>query len=583
MRGRRPGKTGGVFAGIRRGFFLAENDADGRESFPAVEKSMLNRLQEGLLVFEALGTDSVQYATWLMRSCRLTLWRNAVMVTRSRVWNIRGLAAGIGLVMGAVAIIALPSEPTAFASGVPAGMTQGFSEIVKKVTPAVVNIAVTGGGEGRGRGRKPPIPPGPFGGPPGEDAPEGELPTPPPMPPGGGHGRPDQSAGSGVIFDQNGFIVTNNHVVEGATQITVTLSDRREFSAKVVGTDPKTDLAVVKIEARDLPSLKWAEYEKLQVGDLVLAVGSPFGLSSTVTLGIISALGRGNVGIADYEDFIQTDAAINPGNSGGALVNLSGELIGINTAIFSRTGGSEGIGFAIPSSIALDIVDSLQKTGKVVRGWMGVAIQEITPALAKSFKLPEQRKGVLISDVNENGPSHAAGVKRGDVVIAFNGKEVQNVSQLRNLVARTMVGKDAQVKVLRDGKEQTIAVKVAERPTDEMLAKKEPSAPKEPVETAKLPDNVLASLRVQGLDTATMSQLNIPAKMTGVVVTSVESGGSAEAAGLQRGDVIQEVNHEVVKTLEDYQKASSKLKKDELAVLLLSRQGNNLFVAVNPK
>jgi serine protease Do len=403
------------------------------------------------------------------------------------------------------------------------------------------------------------------------------------MPPGGGHGRPEQSAGSGVIFDSNGFIVTNNHVVEGATQITVTLSDRREFTAKVVGTDPKTDLAVVKIEAKDLPALKWAEYEKLEVGDLVLAVGSPFGLSSTVTLGIISALGRGNVGIADYEDFIQTDAAINPGNSGGALVNVSGELIGINTAIFSRTGGSEGIGFAIPSSIALDIVDSLQKTGKVVRGWMGVAIQEITPALAKSFKLPEQRKGVLISDVNENGPSHAAGVKRGDVVIAFNGKEVQNVSQLRNLVARTMVGKDAQVKILRDGKEQTIAVKVAERPTDEMLAKKEPSAPKEPVETVKPPDNVLASLRVQALDAATMSQLNISAKMTGVVVTSVENGGSAEAAGLQRGDVIQEVNHESVKTLEDYQRAASKLKKDELAVLLLSRQGNNLFVAVNPK
>ena len=504
------------------------------------------------------------------------------MVTPSKGRNVRGLVAGIGLVMGTFAVAVLPSESTSVAAGIPAGMAQGFSEIVKKVTPAVVNIAVTGGGEGRGRGRKPQIPPGPFGGPPGEEAPEGELPTPPPMPPGG-HGRPDLSAGSGVVFDSNGYIVTNNHVVEGATQITVTLSDRREFSAKVVGTDPKTDLAVVKIEAKDLPSLKWAEYEKLQVGDLVLAVGSPFGLSSTVTLGIISALGRGNVGIADYEDFIQTDAAINPGNSGGALVNLNGELIGINTAIFSRTGGSEGIGFAIPSSIALDIVDSLQKTGKVVRGWMGVAIQEITPALAKSFKLPEQRKGVLISDVNENGPSQAAGIRRGDVVIAFNGKEVQNVSQLRNLVARTMVGKEAQVKVLRDGKEQTIAVKVAERPTDEMLARKEPAAPKEPVETAKLPDNVLASLRVQALDQATMSQLNIPAKTAGVVVTSVENGGPAEAAGLQRGDVIQEVNHEIVKTLEDYQRASLKLKKDELAVLLLSRQGNNLFVAVNPK
>ena len=503
------------------------------------------------------------------------------MVTRSKGGDALGLVAAIGLVMSTVAFTVLPGEPAAFA-GTPAGLTQGFSEIVKKVTPAVVNIAVTGGGEGGGKGRRAPLPPGPFGGPPGEEAPGGELPTPPPMPPGG-HGRPDQSAGSGVIVDSNGFIVTNNHVVEGATQITVTLSDRREFSAKVVGTDPKTDLAVVKIDAKDLPALKWADYEKLQVGDLVLAVGSPFGLSSTVTLGIISALGRGNVGIADYEDFIQTDAAINPGNSGGALVNMSGELMGINTAIFSRTGGSEGIGFAIPSSIAVDIVDSLQKTGKVVRGWMGVAIQEITPALAKSFKLPEQRKGVLISDVNENGPSHTAGIRRGDVVIAFNGKEVQNVSQLRNLVARTMVGKDAQVKILRDGKEQTLAVKVAERPTDEMLAKKEPSAPKEQLETAKLPDNVLASLRVQGLDAATMSQFNVPAKMTGVVVSSVENGGAAEAAGLQRGDVIQEVNHEVVKTLEDYQKASRKLKKDELAVLLLSRQGNNLFVAVNPK
>jgi serine protease Do len=469
------------------------------------------------------------------------------------------------------------------AAGVPPAWAQGFSDIVKKTTPAVVNIAVTGGREGsRRRGGVPPVPP--FGMPPGDEPGGGESPTPPsPHGPPVPHGRPDQSAGSGVILDANGYIVTNNHVVEGATQITVTLSDRREFSAKVVGTDPKTDLAVIKIEAKDLPSLKWAEYEGLQVGDLVLAVGSPFGLSSTVTLGIISALGRGNVGIADYEDFIQTDAAINPGNSGGALVNMNGELIGINTAIFSRTGGSEGIGFAIPSSIALDIVDSLQKTGKVVRGWMGVAIQEITPALAKSFKLPEERKGVLISDVNENGPSHAAGIKRGDVVVAFNGKEVQSVSQLRNLVARTVVGKDAQVKVVREGKEQLIAVKVAERPSDEMLARKEPVPPKESGEMIKPPDNVLASLRVQALDNALMSQLNISAKTTGVVITSVEPGGEAEAAGLQRGDVIQEVNHETVKSLAEYQKAVEKIKKGELAVLLVNRQGNSLFVAVNPK
>ena len=511
------------------------------------------------------------------------------MATWSENGRVVAFASCVCVFALACTLSPLSGDSPATAAGVPPSMAQGFSEIVKKVTPAVVNIAVTGGSEG-GRGRRP-LPPGPFGGPPGggppgggpPDEPGGELPTPPPMPPPGPHGRPDQSAGSGVIMDPNGYIVTNNHVVEGATQITVTLSDRREFPAKIIGTDPKTDLAVVKIDVKDLPSVKWAEYEKLQVGDLVLAIGSPFGLSSTVTLGIISALGRGNVGIADYEDFIQTDAAINPGNSGGALVNMNGDLIGINTAIFSRTGGSEGIGFAIPSSIAVDIVDSLQKTGKVVRGWMGVAIQEITPALAKSFKLPEQRKGVLISDVNENGPSHAAGVKRGDVVVSFNGKEVQSVSQLRNLVARTVVGKDAQIKILREGKEQTLSVKVAERPSDEILAKKESAPQKEQGETIKPPDNVLASLRVQSLDNAMMSQLNIPAKTAGVVVSSVEPGGPAEAAGIQRGDVIQEVNHEVVKTLDEYQKAAHKIKKEELAVLLLSRQGNNLFVAVNPK
>lgn len=500
-----------------------------------------------------------------------------------RNWSQQATRVLVGCGLVGCALIGTGCMSSVSAAGVPPAWAQGFSDIVKKTTPAVVNIAVTGGREGgRRRGGVPPVPP--FGTPPGDEPGGGESPTPPsPHGPPVPHGRPDQSAGSGVILDANGYIVTNNHVVEGATQITVTLSDRREFSAKVVGTDPKTDLAVIKIEAKDLPSLKWAEYEGLQVGDLVLAVGSPFGLSSTVTLGIISALGRGNVGIADYEDFIQTDAAINPGNSGGALVNMNGELIGINTAIFSRTGGSEGIGFAIPSSIALDIVDSLQKTGKVVRGWMGVAIQEITPALAKSFKLPEERKGVLISDVNENGPSHAAGIKRGDVVVAFNGKEVQSVSQLRNLVARTMVGKDAQVKVVREGKEQLIAVKVAERPSDEMLAKREPGPPKESGEMIKPPDNVLASLRVQALDNALMSQLNISAKTTGVVITSVEPGGEAEAAGLQRGDVLQEINHEPVKSLADYQKAAEKIKKDEPAVVFVNRQGNSLYVAINPK
>jgi len=342
---------------------------------------------------------------------------------------------------------------------------------------------------------------------------------------------------------------------------------------------------VVKIEGESLPFARLGDSDNIKVGQIVMAIGNPFSqqLQLTVTEGIISAKGRSNIGLSSYEDFIQTDAAINPGNSGGALVNMNGELIGINTAIFSRTGGSEGVGFAIPSSIAVDIVDSLQRTGKVIRGWMGVAIQEVTPALAKSFKLTDERKGVLISDVNEVGPSHAAGIKRGDVVVVFNGKEIHSVSQLRNLVARTIVGKDAQVTVLRDAKEQTFTIKVAERPSDEVLAKKEPASSKEQGDTIKPPDNVLASLRVQALDNAMKSQLNIPAKTTGVVISGVEPGGQAEAAGLQRGDVIQEVNHEIVKTIEEYQKAAYKVKKDESVVLLVNRQGNSLFVAINPK
>ena len=487
------------------------------------------------------------------------------MTYRHRRRKVLSVLAGIPMIAATLLVGGMQPGSQARAAGVPPAFAQGFSEIVKAVTPAVVNIAVTGGGEGRREGRRQLPPGGPFGGPPpgpGDEPPGMEPPGGPggpPGPPGGGPHRPEQSAGSGVVLDSNGYIVTNNHVVEGATQITVTLSDRREFPAKIIGTDPKTDLAIIKIEAKDLASMKWADYDELHVGDLVLAVGSPFGLSSTVTLGIISALGRGNVGIADYEDFIQTDAAINPGNSGGALVNMEGKLIGINTAIFSRTGGSEGIGFAIPSSIATDIVESLTKTGKVVRGWMGVAIQEITPALAKSFKLPEQRKGVLISDVNENGPKAPI------------------------LVIPVAYGKDADIKILREGKEQSLKVKVAERPSDEVLAKREPGPTAPQTETVKPPDNVLASLRVQMLDAAMQSQLNIPAKTSGVVVSSVEAGSAAESAGLQRGDVIQEVNHEVVKSLEDYQKASAKVKKDEMVVLLLSRQGNNLFVAVNPK
>ena len=451
---------------------------------------------------------------------------------------------------------------------IPEAFAEGFAGIVEKVAPTVVNVAVTNGGRGGGRQ----LPPGPFGGPPGG--------RPQPGPPG----PQGMSAGSGVIIDESGFIVTNNHVVEDATKITVTLSNGKELPATVVGTDPKTDLAVIKIKGagEGLSALRWGQYEKLRVGDVVLALGSPFGLKSSVSLGIISALGRGSVGITEYEDFIQTDAAINPGNSGGALVNMKGELIGINTAIFSRTGGSEGVGFAIAVSIAEDITQSLIQTGKVVRGWMGVAIQELTPALAQSFQLPENQKGgVLISEVHENGPSARAGLKRGDVILRYGNEEIRDVNHLRNVVARTKVGKEKDIVVLRDGKETTLHIVLGERPSDKMLAQGGGTAPGTP--SMAPPDNVLAGISVEALTAEKRKELKLAEQVQGVLVSDVKAGSEAEAAGVQKGDLIQEVSRSVVKTLDEYNQVASKIAKEELVVLLINRRGNNLFVAVNPK
>ncbi len=460
-------------------------------------------------------------------------------------------------------------------AALPSAFVEGFSEIVEKVGPAVVNVAVTGGG---GSARQ--LPPGPFGGPPGGGPPGGG--SPPGRPPG--PGGPGMSAGSGVVIDSRGYILTNNHVVEDASDINVTFNDGRELPATVVGTDPKTDLAVIKVKSENeqLPSIPWGTYDSLRVGDVVLALGSPFGLKSSVSLGIISALGRGSVGITEYEDFIQTDAAINPGNSGGALVNMKGELIGINTAIFSRTGGSEGVGFAIAVSIAKDIANSLIESGKVVRGWMGVAIQELTPALAQSFQLPEgQQGGVLISEVHQDGPSAKAGLQRGDVILEYGQEVVKDVNHLRNIVARTKVGKQKEIKVLREGKETTLNLILGERPSDQVLAKAEPPGEKPPA-MEKL-DNVLAGLMVEAISVDNRNQFGIPENATGVVVSKVESGSAVEAAGIQPGDLIQEVSRSAVKNLDEYQQIASKIGKEELVVLLVNRRGNNLFVAVNPK
>ncbi|MEK7238067.1 MAG: Do family serine endopeptidase, partial [Nitrospirota bacterium] len=296
--------------------------------------------------------------------------------------------------------------------------------------------------------------------------------------------RKTASLGSGVIVSSSGYILTNSHVIKDADEIKVLLSDKREFQGKVIGTDSKTELAVIKIDAQNLPMIPFGDSDKLQVGEVVIAVGNPFGLNQTVTMGIVSAVGRANVGIADYEDFIQTDAAINPGNSGGALVNAKGELVGINTAIFSTTGGYQGIGFAIPSNMAKAVMDSLIKTGKVIRGWLGVSIQPLTPELAKQFNL-EKEYGALVGDVIENSPAEKAGILRGDVIIEYNGKKVNEPYHLRNTVANTPPGETAELKVIRNGKIETIKVMIGELPTE---------VPKAPVIEYK---NVLRGISVR--------------------------------------------------------------------------------------
>jgi len=374
--------------------------------------------------------------------------------------------------------------------------------------------------------------------------------------------------GSGVIISPDGYLITNNHVVEGANELTVTLPDKREFKGKIVGTDPKTDLAVVKVDASGLPFTRWGDSSKLQVGEYVLAIGNPFGLNSTVTLGIVSALGRGRMGITQYEDFIQTDAAINPGNSGGALVNTAGELVGINTAIISQTGGYQGVGFAVPASMAKPVLESLVATGKVVRGYLGVAIQDLTPDLAKSFGL-KQVRGALVSSVAEDSPAERAGIKQGDVVTAYQGKPVEDPATLQREVTRTPVGTKAALKVIRDGRDMELTVTVGEQAERVKVASADLSM-----------ENALAGLDVQSLDRQMARELGLSGKTHGVVVVGVEPESLADRAGVAQGDVIREINRQPVKSVKDYEKVVSSLKKDESALLLINRRGASLFVTV---
>jgi serine protease Do len=379
--------------------------------------------------------------------------------------------------------------------------------------------------------------------------------------------RKASSLGSGVIVDSNGYILTANHVIQGADEIKVTLADKREFQGKIIGTDSMTDVGVIKIDATNLPAIQMGDSSKLRVGETVLAIGCPYGLSQTVTMGIVSAVGRANVGIADYEDFIQTDTAINPGNSGGAMVNVRGELVGINTAIFSTSGGYQGIGFAVPTSMAKTVMESLIQKGKVIRGWLGVSIQNLTPELAKQFELKSEN-GVLVGDIVEGSPAEKAGLQRGDVIVEFDGKKIEDPNQIRNMVAKIEPGGEVEVTIIRNNQEMKKKVTVTELPSD--MQKTSTGAY----------ENLLKGISVQDLTPELYDKFSIPKKIKGVIITEIPEDRPA-AGALVQGDIIQEVNREKISNIKDYGKVVSRIKSGTDILLFIYRGRTSIYITLS--
>ena len=406
--------------------------------------------------------------------------------------------------------------------------------------------------------------------------------TPPGMPPGGGGGggggtnRQALGLGSGVIVSTDGHLLTNNHVVEGADDIIVTIgNNKREYKAKKIGTDPGTDLAVLKIDATDLPAITFGDSDKIRPGDIAIAVGNPFGLTQSVSMGVISAIGRGGMGIVDYENFIQTDASINPGNSGGALVDIEGRLVGVNTAIFSRSGGNQGIGFAVPANLAHMVMESIIKHGRVVRGYLGTGIQPLTEDLAQEFKLQDQ-SGALVSGVEPKSPAAKAGVQVGDVITAVNGRKVEGPRELRLMIGGIAPGTKVDLTLARNGQPQNVSAELAELPQDKrQLAQNEPAESTDP--------DVLDGVTVADIDAELSKELELPEGTRGVVITNVDPDSPSAAAGLRRGDVVHEINREPVTSAKQAVEMSEKLKKEKRVLLRVSSKGASRYVVVVPK
>ena len=428
----------------------------------------------------------------------------------------------------------------------------GFVQVAKKVQPSVVSIrsertVTVSPGEGFGEDF--------FKGTPFEDF--FKQHGGPPMK------RRQMGEGSGVIVDAKGHILTNYHVVLGADKLTVRLFDGKELKGTVQGTDPKTDLAVVHVEAEDLPAATLGDSDKLQVGEWAIAIGSPFGLEETVTVGVISAKGRTGLGTGTYEDFIQTDASINPGNSGGPLVNIDGEVIGINAMIIQP---GQGIGFAIPINLAKTIMMELIKQGKIVRPWVGIGLQDLTPELRKSFNV-EEKEGALISQVFEGSPAEKAGLKVGDIIVEIDSKKIKSSQDVVREVLKKQVGQKIEIAIIREGKRTELPVTTTEMPP-EATGQKAPSVTKE-----------WFGLRVTPVTPDIAKQLGLP-KAEGVVIDNVEAGSAGQDAGLRRGDVILEVNRQKVRDESDYRSLMEKTKPEQSVLFLVSRGGSTLFVSV---
>lgn len=434
-----------------------------------------------------------------------------------------------------------------------------FAPLAKKVSASVVNISATRVVRGQ---RAVPFP---FSGPFGSEDPfqeffrrffQDQVPK----------EFKQRSLGSGFVIDKQGLILTNNHVVEKTDEIEVTLTNGREFPAKIVGKDPKTDLALIQIEPDEpLNPLSLADSDRLEVGDWVVAIGSPFGLGNTVTAGIVSAKYR-RIGSGLYEDFIQTDASINPGNSGGPLLNVEGEVVGINTAIFSRSGGNVGIGFAIPSNMAKELLPQL-KEGKVKRGWMGVRIQPITAELMSKFGLKSEN-GALVADVTENSPADKADIQRGDVILSFDGKQIKDMQDLPFIVATTPIGKEVKVTISREGQEKVLDLTVGEmeEETESQTQSQEPQGPE-------------LGLVVRDI-TPEMARHYGLSRDSGVIIVQVESNSPAADAGLKQGDIILELDRQPVSDLENFREQVAQFGPGETVLFLIQREGNPLFVAV---